>query len=193
MVESLIREKNSAGRPTVLGLPTGSMPIRVYRELARMHKEEGLDFSKVVTFNLDEYFPMGEKSRSTATSRFMREGAVRPRQHSERKNPYSRRNNPRSKMSTAYCEAYERAIEEAGGIDLQILGIGRTGHIGFNEPGSPTTAARGSSHLTQVTRQDAASDFFGEENVPMQAITMGVGTILEARKVVIIALGDTSR
>ena len=90
----------------------------------------------------------------------------------------------------AYCEAYERAIEKAGGIDLQILGIGRTGHIGFNEPGSPRDSRTRMVTLDPVTRQDAASDFFGDENVPLQALTMGVGTILEARKIVIIALGE---
>ena len=96
----------------------------------------------------------------------------------------------RSETSEAFCEAYEHAIEKAGGIDLQILGIGRTGHIGFNEPGSPRDSRTRMVTLDPVTRQDAASDFFGEENVPLQAMTMGVGTILEARKIVIIALGE---
>ena len=188
VVEGLIRENNSAGRRTVLGLPTGSTPIGVYRELARMHKEEGLDFSKVVTFNLDEYFPM-EKESIHSYQRFMRE-ALFDHVNIPKENIHIPDGTIPVKDVDSYCEAYERAIEKAGGIDLQILGIGRTGHIGFNEPGSPHDSRTRMVTLDPVTRQDAASDFFGEENVPMQAITMGVGTILEARKVVIIALGE---
>src|SRR5580693_1338102 len=188
VVESLIRENNSAGLRTVLGLPTGSTPIGVYRELIRLHREEGLDFSNVLTFNLDEYWPM-DKESIHSFHRFMRETF------------FDHVNIPAANIHIpdgtiplrdvdAFCDAYEHAIEKAGGIDLQILGIGRTGHIGFNEPGSPRDSRTRMVTLDPVTRQDAASDFYGEENVPQQAITMGVGTILSARKIIIIALGE---
>lgn len=188
VVESLIRENNSAGLRTVLGLPTGSTPIGVYRELIRLHREEGLDFSNVVTFNLDEYWPM-EKESIHSYRRFMRETFfdlvnIPP------ENIHIPDGTIPLRDAESFCDAYERAIEKAGGIDLQILGIGRTGHIGFNEPGSPPDSRTRMVTLDPVTRQDAASDFFGEENVPLQALTMGVGTILEARKIVIIALGE---
>ncbi len=188
VVESLIRERNSAGLPTVLGLPTGSTPIGVYRELGRLHREEGLDFSNVVTFNLDEYWPM-EKESIHSYQRFMRE-ALFDHVNIPSENIHIPDGTIPLNDVDAYCEAYERAIEKAGGIDLQILGIGRTGHIGFNEPGSPRDSRTRMVTLDPVTRQDAASDFFGDENVPMQAITMGVGTILAAGKVMIIALGE---
>jgi glucosamine-6-phosphate deaminase len=188
VVESLIRENNSAGLRTVLGLPTGSTPIGVYRELVRLHREEGLDFSNVVTFNLDEYWPM-EKESIHSYFRFMRETFF-DHVNIPAENIHIPDGKVPSKDADSYCEAYERAIEKAGGIDLQILGIGRTGHIGFNEPGSPRDSRTRMVTLDPVTRQDAASDFFGEENVPLQALTMGVGTILEARKIVIIALGE---
>jgi glucosamine-6-phosphate deaminase len=188
VVESLIRENNSAGLKTVLGLPTGSTPIGVYRELIRLHREESLDFSNVVTFNLDEYWPM-PKDSIHSYNRFMRETFfdhvnIRP------ENIHIPDGTIPLRDVDAFCDAYEHAIEKAGGIDLQILGIGRTGHIGFNEPGSPRDSRTRIVTLDPVTRQDAASDFYGEENVPQQAITMGVGTILSARKIIIIALGE---
>lgn len=188
MIESLIRQNNSANRPTILGLATGSTPVGLYRELIRLHREAGLDFSRVVTFNLDEYYPMGPGD-DHSYHRWMHEtlfshinikpenihipdGTVRPQDVDE------------------YCARYEQQIRRAGGIDLQILGIGRSGHVGFNEPGSTRHSRTRLVTLDPVTRRDAASDFFGEENVPHQAITMGVGTILEARKVVIMAFGE---
>ena len=188
VVESLIRENNSAGLRTVLGLPTGSTPIGIYRELIRLHREEGLDFSNVVTFNLDEYWPM-DKGSIHSYQRFMRETFFDHVNIPPENVHIPDGTIPLSNVE-AYCEAYEHAIEKAGGIDLQILGIGRTGHIGFNEPGSPRDSRTRLVTLDPVTRQDAASDFFGEENVPINALTMGVGTILEARKIVIIALGE---
>src|SRR5579872_815534 len=188
MIESLIRQNNSANRPTVLGLATGSTPVGLYRELIRLHKEAGLDFSRVVTFNLDEYLPM-QPDDPHSYHRWMHEtffdhvnilpqnihipdGTIRPQDAEE------------------YCARYEQMIRRAGGIDLQILGIGRTGHIGFNEPGSTRHSRTRRATLDPVTRRDAASDFFGEENVPQQALTMGVGTILEARKIVLMAFGE---
>jgi glucosamine-6-phosphate deaminase len=188
VVESLIRENNSAGLRTVLGLPTGSTPIGVYRELIRLHREEQLDLSNVVTFNLDEYWPM-PKDSIHSYNRFMRETFF-DHVNIPPENIHIPDGTIPLRDVDAFCEAYEHAIEKAGGIDLQILGIGRTGHIGFNEPGSPRDSRTRMVTLDPVTRQDAASDFYGEENVPQQAITMGVGTILSARKIIIIALGE---
>jgi glucosamine-6-phosphate deaminase len=188
MIESLIRQNNSAGQPTVLGLPTGSTPVGIYRELIRLHKEAGLDFSRVITFNLDEYFGLSADDPHSY-QRWMQETFfnlvnVRPENIHIPDGTISEEN------AEDYCAAYEQMIRRAGGIDLQILGIGRTGHIGFNEPGSTRHSRTRLTTLDPVTRRDAAGDFFGEENVPQQALTMGVGTILEARKIVILAFGE---
>src|SRR6059058_2347449 len=188
MIESLIRQNNSAGRPTVLGLPTGSTPVGLYRELIRLHKEAGLDFSRVITFNLDEYLGL-EPSDPHSYNRWMRETFfdhvnIRP------ENIHIPDGTIREEDAAEYCAEYEQRIRRAGGIDLQILGIGRTGHVGFNEPGSTRHSRTRLVTLDPVTRRDAASGFFGEDNVPQQAITMGVGTILEARKIVIMAFGE---
>jgi glucosamine-6-phosphate deaminase len=188
MIESLIRQNNSAGRPTVLGLATGSTPVGLYRELIRLHKETGLDFSRVVTFNLDEYFPMPPDDphsyRRWMQETFFNHVNVAPQNI----------HIPDGTLSPSevedYCAHYEQRIRRAGGIDLQILGIGRSGHIGFNEPGSTRHSRTRLVTLDPVTRRDAASGFFGEQNVPHQALTMGVGTILEARKVVLLAFGE---
>jgi len=188
MIESLIRQNNSAGRPTVLGLPTGSTPVGLYRELIRLHREAGLDLSRVITFNLDEYYPM-QPDDPQSYRRWMHEtffnhvnippqninvpdGTIKPEEAED------------------YCLRYEQKIRRAGGIDLMLLGIGRTGHIGFNEPGSTRHSRTRMATLDPVTRRDAASSFFGEDNVPHQALTMGVGTILDARKIVLMAFGE---
>ncbi|MBO0699590.1 MAG: glucosamine-6-phosphate deaminase [Zavarzinella sp.] len=188
IVERLVRENNSAGRPTVLGLATGSTPVGVYRELIRLHKEEGLDLSGVITFNLDEYYPIpGDDPHSYR--RWMHEtffSHVNIKPH----NIHIPDGTVKPDDVEDYCQRYEMAIRKAGGIDVQILGIGRTGHIGFNEPGSTRNSRTRLVTLDQLTRRDAAGDFFGEQNVPQQAITMGVGTIMEARKVVIMAFGE---
>ena len=147
-----------------------STPIGIYRELIKMHREEGFDFSDVVTFNLDEYYPMRPDSIHSY-HRFMRENLfnhinVRP------ENVHIPRGDvPRDDVDDE-CEAYEAAIKKAGGIDLQILGIGKTGHIGFNEPGSGSDSRTRRISLDTVTRRDAAADFLGEDNVPTEAITM---------------------
>ncbi|WP_419934146.1 glucosamine-6-phosphate deaminase [Candidatus Palauibacter sp.] len=187
-IAALIRGRAGNGRHAVLGLATGSTPVGVYRELIRLHREEGLDFSNAVTFNLDEYFPMRPGSFHSY-HRYMREHLF------DHVNiPPDQRHIPRGDVPEAeveaHCTEYERRIREAGGIDFQILGIGRSGHIGFNEPGSERESRTRRLYLDTVTRADAASDFFGEENVPPQAITMGVATILEAREVVLLATGE---
>ncbi len=188
MIESLIRQNNSAGRPTVLGLPTGSTPVGLYRELIRLHKEAGVDFSRVVTFNLDEYFPMHpddpQSYRRWMQETFFNHVNIAPQ------NVHVPDGTIRKEEAEDYCMRYEQRIRRAGGIDLQVLGIGRTGHIGFNEPGSTRHSRTRLATLDPVTRRDAASSFFGEENVPHQALTMGVGTILEARKVALLAFGE---
>ena len=176
-VASLIREKSGRGQATVLGLPTGSTPLGVYWELIRLHRDEGLNFSTVVTFNLDEYFPM-EPGSIHSYHRYMRENFFDHVNVPDGGIHVPQGNIPRGDVAEA-CTAYEAAIREAGGIDFQILGIGRSGHIGFNEPGSGRDSRTRLIFLDTVTRGDASSDFFGEANVPLEAITMGVATILE--------------
>ena len=188
IIAEAIKANAAAGRKTVLGLATGHTPIGVYRQLIRMHKEAGLDFSSVVTFNLDEYYPM-LPDNIQSYQRWMRE------------NFFDHVNVPPAQIHIPdgtiaddqvdeYCRGYEQAIQAAGGIDIQILGVGRTGHIGFNEPGSSRASRTRLITLDRVTRMDAAADFFGESNVPRQAITMGVGTILSARRVLLMAFGE---
>src|SRR6266446_395631 len=132
MIESLIRQNNSAGRATVLGLPTGSTPVGLYRELIRLRKEAGLDFSRVITFNLDEYFPMARDDAHSyylwMHETFFNHVNLRP------ENIHIPNGTLAEDDIEEFCRRYEQQIHEAGGIDLQILGIGRTGHIGFNEP-----------------------------------------------------------
>jgi glucosamine-6-phosphate deaminase len=188
MIESLIRQNNSAGRPTVLGLATGSTPVGLYRELIRLHREAGLDFSRVITFNLDEYHPMSPED-AHSYRRWMHETLFHHINVKADNIHIPDGMTPTHDLED-YCARYEQLIRRAGGIDLQILGIGRSGHIGFNEPGSTRHSRTRPVTLDPVTRRDAAADFFGEENVPHQAITMGVGTIMEARKIVIMAFGE---
>lgn len=187
-ITALVRSKAQAGQKAVLGLATGSTPVGLYRELIRVHREEGVSFSHVVTFNLDEYHGL-EKSHPESYWRFMHEQLF---DHLDI--PAAQIHIPDGRVSRsdvfAHCRAYEEAIRQAGGIDLQVLGIGRTGHIGFNEPGSAADSRTRLVTLDTVTRRDAARDFRGEENVPRYAITMGVGTILEARQVVLLAWGQ---
>src|ERR1700736_5328955 len=188
MIESLIRQNNSAGRPTVLGLPTGSTPVGLYRELIRLHRESHLDFSQTITFNLDEYFPMSPDDphsyRRWMQETFFDKVNIPPQ------NVHVPDGTIRKEEAEDYCAHYEQLIRRAGGIDLQLLGIGRTGHVGFNAAGCRRQSRTRLVPLDPVTRRDAASDFFGEENVPYQALTMGVGTILEARKIVLMAFGE---
>jgi glucosamine-6-phosphate deaminase len=183
-----IRSAENQGRPCVLGLATGSTPIGVYGELVRMHREDGLSFRQVITFNLDEYYPM-QPDALQSYHRFMREHLFDHIDIDPRNIHIPDGTVPIDKVSE-HCAAYEQAIEAAGGVDLQVLGIGRTGHIGFNEPGSARGSLTRLISLDQVTRRDAASDFFGEENVPRRAITMGVGTILRARRIILMAWGE---
>lgn len=187
-IATVMREAREAGRSPVLGLATGSTPIGVYRELIRMHREEGLDFSDVVTFNLDEYYPMDPDSIHSY-HRYMRENLFEHINLRPENTHLPPGDVPREEVEAA-CAAYEQAIRDAGGIDFQILGIGKTGHIGFNEPGSGVESRTRLIALDTVTRRDAAADFFGEDNVPTEAITMGVATILDAREIALISTGE---
>ena len=187
-VRALIEEKNAAGQPAVLGMATGSTPVPFYRELIRLHKEEGLSFKNVHTFNLDEYYGLtGDHPESYA--RFMADQLF---DHIDipKENIHIPKGTVPGDMVFTHCREYEEAIDKLGGVDLQILGIGRTGHIGFNEPGSSRDSLTRRITLDRITRQDAAADFRGEQNVPHFAITMGVGTILRARKLVLMAWGE---
>ena len=187
-IVQLVRDREADGLKVVLGLATGSTPIFVYQELARIHREEGLSFRNVITFNLDEYYPISpEHARSY--HRFMREHLFDHLDIPESQIHIPDGAIPRGDVAVA-CERYEKQIAEAGGIDLQILGIGRTGHIGFNEPGSSRRSTTRLIHLDRVTRLDAIKDFQSEELVPRTAITMGVKTILQARRIVIMAFGE---
>lgn len=187
-ISGTIRQRAAEGKNCVLGLATGSTPKTVYAELIRMHKEEGLDFSNVITFNLDEYYPMSPMA-SQSYVRFMNEYLfdhidIPPENVHIPDGTIGRDEIP------SYCQTYEDKIREAGGIDIQLLGIGRTGHIGFNEPGSGMDSETRMIRLDHITISDAASDFFGEEHVPRRALTMGVKTILSARRILILAWGE---
>lgn len=171
----------------VLGLATGSTPLGVYRELIRMHKEEGLDFSRVTTFNLDEYLGLPD-THPQSYRHFMEDNLFR------HINIRPEKTHVPSGVVTdveVYCELYEQQIRDAGGIDLQILGIGSDGHIAFNEPGSPLDSRTRLEQLTQQTIRDNSRFFERVEDVPTQAITMGVATILEAKKIILLATGES--
>ncbi|TVQ03629.1 MAG: glucosamine-6-phosphate deaminase [Balneolaceae bacterium] len=184
----LIQEKAKKGAKAVLGLATGSTPVGVYEELVRLHKEEGLSFKNVITFNLDEYYPIEPNSLQSYV-RFMNEHLF-----DYIDIPKNQIHIPDGSIEEeeiqAYCDDYEEKIKKAGGIDIQLLGIGRTGHIGFNEPGSRPDSQTRLITLDKITRKDAASDFFGEEYVPRRAITMGVGTIMSAKRIFLLAWGE---
>jgi glucosamine-6-phosphate deaminase len=183
-----IRQKQQEGDNIVLGLATGSSPIRVYNELIRLHREEGLSFQNVVTFNLDEYYPMEPEAQQSYV-RFMREYLF---DHVDIKpeNIHIPDGTVQLEEVEAYCKNYEKQIILAGGIDIQLLGIGRTGHIGFNEPGSWESSQTRLVRLDALTRKDATKDFGSADDVPYRAITMGIRTIMEARTVYLLAWGQ---
>lgn len=186
-IASLIRERADKGQTVVMGLATGSTPVPLYRELIRMHREDKLSFENVITFNLDEYYPL-EPGHPESYHRFMHEQLF---DHIDipADNIHIPCGNCSREEVFGKCADYEAAIEAHGGIDIQILGIGRTGHIGFNEPGSSLSSKTRLVTLDSITRSDAAKDFLGESNVPRHAITMGIGSILAARKIYMLAWG----
>src|ERR1700734_2655837 len=167
-IATLIREKDKKGEKTILGLATGSSPKSLYAELVRLHREEGLSFKNVVTFNLDEYYPI-DNDALQSYNRFMKEQLFKKvdiKQH---------------------CIEYEQMVEDAGGVDLQILGIGNNGHIGFNEPGSSILSRTRLIPLANSTRIANSQDFQNISQVPRLAITMGISTILRARRIILMA------
>ena len=187
-VATLIKSKQKENKPCVLGLATGSSPKGMYAELVRLHKEEGLSFENVVSFNLDEYYPM-EPDSVNSYVRFMKEllfdqvDILPENCHVP--------DGTLSKVEIAnYCDQYEAKIEALGGIDLQILGIGCNGHIGFNESGSLQNSKTRLVALDHMTRVAASGDFSGLSNTPRTAITLGVKKIMEAKKVILMAWGE---
>ena len=187
-IASLIKEKQAKKLPCVLGMATGTTPILLYKELVRLHKEEGLSFKNVVTINLDEYYPI-EKTAYQSYWSFMHRHLfslvdIDPKNIHLPNGEWTKENLKES------CIAYEQTIEKAGGIDLQILGIGKNGHIGFNEPGSSFYSKTRIIHLDQQTRIANSYEFVDLNNVPKMAITVGISTIMKAKKIVLLAWGD---
>ncbi len=187
-IQKLILQNSSKNKKTVLGLATGSSPTKVYDFLVKFHQENGLSFKNVITFNLDEYYPIDPNSLQSYV-RFMNEHLFDHIDIDKENIHIPDGTIPKEKVKK-YCAYYEDLISSYGGLDIQLLGIGRTGHVGFNEPGSSINSKTRLINLDKVTILDAASDFFGEENVPSKAITMGIGTILSAKKIFLIAWGE---
>ena len=183
----LIKSKQEKKKNCVIGFATGSSPTKVYQEIIRIHKEESLSFYNVIAFNLDEYYPI-EKDDNNSYHHFMNENLF---DHIDI--PKENINIPSGEISEKeikkFCSSYEKKIDENGGIDIQLLGIGRTGHIGFNEPGSHFNSTTRLITLDHTTRFDASKSFNGIENVPSKALTMGIRTIFNAKRIIIMAWG----
>ncbi len=190
-IAKLIREKDSRGETCVLGMATGATPIRLYEELVRLHREEGLSFRNVITFNLDEYYPIDKLVYQSYWS-FMHRHLF---DHIDIKPENIHIPNgswPKDEIKK-YCAEYEKEIESAGGIDLQILGIGLNGHIGFNEPGSSIFSKTRLVHLDNLTRIANTYEFQNISKVPRMAITMGIGNILQAKRILLMGWGQKSQ
>ncbi|MEI7954798.1 MAG: glucosamine-6-phosphate deaminase [Verrucomicrobiota bacterium] len=187
-MSELIRSRAAQGRMAVLGLATGNTPLPLYQELVRLHCHQGLSFANVVTFNLDEYLGLAREHTQSYWAfmhRHLFDHIDIPESHIHLPSGIV----PEAAIA-AHCAEYEARIRDAGGLDFQVLGIGGTGHIGFNEPGSPKDSRTRRVLLDEITRRDAATAFGGIDQVPTQAITMGCGTILEARRIVLLAWGQ---
>lgn len=187
-IAELIRTKQDENKPCVLGLATGSSPIAVYEELVRLHYEENISFKNVICFNLDEYYPMQRESKHSYYH-FMHMHLFAHVDISA-ENIHIPNGEIDDENVRDYCLAYEQKIKEAGGIDFQLLGIGRTGHIGFNEPGSHLNSATRLITLDHITRVDAGPSFQGIEHVPKTAITMGIATVRAAKRIVLLGWGE---
>ncbi|MDQ0336867.1 glucosamine-6-phosphate isomerase, partial [Formosa algae] len=187
-IADLIKVKQSQKQPCILGLATGSSPKGLYAELVRLHKEEGLSFKNVISFNLDEYYPM-EPDSVNSYVRFMKELLFN---HVDilPENCHVPDGTLSKEEIANYCNDYEAKIEALGGLDLQILGIGGNGHIGFNESGSLQNSKTRLVALDHITRVAASSDFLGLNNTPRTAITLGVKMIMEAQRVILMAWGE---
>ena len=184
----LIKEKQAQNKMCVLGLATGSSPLSVYRELVRLHKEENLSFENVISFNLDEYYPLIKED--VQSYHFFMYSNLFDHVNIKSENINIPSGEVSSEKLRISCISYEEKIKSAGGIDLQILGIGTNGHIGFNEPGSHLNSETRTITLDHLTRFDAAPAFQGIENVPRKAVTMGIQTILNAKRVLLMAWGS---
>lgn len=184
-IADIIKKKQSENTFAVLGLATGVTPIAVYNELVRLHQEEGLSFKNVITFNLDEYYPM-QPNASQSYVTFMNENLF-DHIDIEKSNIHIPDGTLALEDIPDFCLQYEKRIADWGGLDIQILGIGRTGHIGFNEPGSAPNSGTRLVTLDDLTRRDAAKDFGGKSFVPTKAITMGIGTIFKAKEIILMA------
>ena len=183
----LIKSKQEKNKNCVIGFATGSSPTRVYQEIIKIHKEESLSFRNVIAFNLDEYYGI-MKDDINSYNHFMHENLF---DHIDI--PKENINIPSGQIGESkinkYCLEYEEKIKKYGGIDIQLLGIGRTGHIGFNEPGSHFNSSTRLITLDHTTRFDASKTFNGIENVPSKAITMGVRTIFNSKRIIVMAWG----
>jgi glucosamine-6-phosphate deaminase len=188
-IAALIREKQAKNEPCVLGLATGSTPKSLYAELVRLHKEEGLSFKNVIAFNLDEYYPI-ERDAIQSYHRFMKQQLF-DKVDIDQSNCHIPDGTTAKEEIKQHCAAYEQKIADAGGIDLQILGIGVNGHIGFNEPGSSIFTKTRLTTLTNSTRLANSYEFANISAVPRLAITMGIGTIIKAKKIILMAWGST--
>jgi len=187
-IATLIREKEAKGEKTVLGLATGSSPKSLYTELVRLHREEKLSFKNVVTFNLDEYYPI-DNDALQSYNRFMKEQLF-SKVDIDPANCHIPNGQWKKEEIKKHCIEYEQMIEKAGGIDLQILGIGNNGHIGFNEPGSSIFSHTRLVPLDNSTRIANAHEFQNISQVPRLAITMGISTIMKSRRIVLMAWGQ---
>lgn len=188
LLATFIRERNAHGQDAVLGLPTGSTPTGIYRELVRLHREDELDFSRVVLFGLDEFLGLAP-DQPQAHSAVLHHHLLR-HVNIPRRQVHLLDGQPPVEQLAEYLQEYEARIAQAGGLDIVLLGVGRNGHIGYNEPFSPRHGRTRVCTLEPATRKAAASDFFSEEHVPAQALTLGLGTILSARKLILVALGE---
>ncbi|HYH16473.1 MAG TPA: glucosamine-6-phosphate deaminase, partial [Flavisolibacter sp.] len=186
-IAKLIRDKQAQGQHCVLGLATGSTPKTLYAELVRLHKEEGLSFKNVITFNLDEYYPIENDALQSYNCYMHRH--LFDHIDIDKKNIHIPNGELSKESIKQHCADYESQIEAAGGIDLQILGIGNNGHIGFNEPGSSIYSRTRLINLENSTRLANAYEFANISQVPRLAITMGISTIMKARKVILLAWG----
>jgi glucosamine-6-phosphate deaminase len=190
-IADLIKYKQTKKQKCILGLATGSSPITVYEELVNIHKKEKLSFKNVITFNLDEYYPISSENTESYYN-FMHQHLF---DHVDinKENINIPQGDLKKNEIEKYCKSYESKIEKLGGIDFQLLGIGRTGHIGFNEPGSSVNSITRLIKLDYLTREDASKAFGGIYNVPKTAITMGVSTILSAKRIVLLAWGENKK
>jgi len=187
-IKNLIEKNNKKGKKTVLGLATGSSPLGVYKKLIDLHKKEQFTFKNVITFNLDEYYGL-KKDHKESYHHFMDEKLFK---HIDinRNNIHIPDGELDKKSIDKFCKDYEKKIKSCGGIDIQILGIGANGHIGFNEPGSNLNSVTRLVKLDYKTRKDARLNFNGIKNVPTSAITTGIKTILSSRRIILIAWGQ---